>query len=422
VNRGFGNLWKNSNFLKLWAGQTVSVFGSQITVLALPLLAANILQATPQQMGILGFVQFIPWLLVGLFAGVWVDRLQRRPIMLTADILRAMLLALIPLAALLGWMRMEYLYLIGFFVGICNVFFDIAYVAILPSLVSREQLVEGNSKLQTSLSASDMAGPGLAGLLVQAVSAPIAVGLDALSFAVSALSLAWIKIQESLPPTPVKRPTVLKQAWDGMRISLRHPLLRGFIGCSTTGNLFINIHLAVYILYLTRELSLQPAVIGLIYTFGGVGGVIGASIADRLVRFLGTGRAIVLSQVFHGLCMTALPLAALVQPTVPLLALIHAVWGLTSATYAIPALSLRQIMTPDHLQGRITASQRVLMLGVSPLGFLIGGFLGEWIGLWPTLLVGGVGLIFSNLWLSLSPLPSIQEPHSVPKELAIAEA
>lgn len=422
MSRSFSGLWKKSNFIKLWAGQTVSLFGSQITVLALPLLAANVLQATPGQMGILGFVQYVPWLLVGLFAGVWVDRLQRRPIMLTADILRAILLALIPVTAWLGWMRIEYLYLVGFLVGICSVFFDIAYVAILPALVSREQLVEGNSKLQTSVSVSETAGPGLAGMLVQAISAPIAVGLDALSFVVSALSLAWIRVEENLPSTLVKHPSVIKQASEGLRLSLRHPLLRGFIGCSTTGNLFIDIHLAVYILYLTRELGLQPAMIGLIYAFGGLGGVIGAPLAERLVRSLGTGRAIVLSQLFHGLCATALPLVALAGRTVPLLALVHAVWGFTSATYLVPALSLRQAITPDHLQGRITASQRVLTFGLSPLGFLIGGFLGEWMGLWPTLLVAGAGLIFSNLWLSLSPLAHIQEQNAVPKELAIAEA
>jgi MFS family permease len=421
VNRRSGSLWQHANFLKLWAGQTASLFGSQITVLALPLLAANVLQATPQQMGILGFVQYVPWLLVGLFAGVWVDRLHRRPIMLTADIVRVILLSLIPLTAMLGLIRIEYLYLVGFLVGICNVFFEIAYMAILPSLIARDQLMEGNSKLQASISASEAGGPGLAGVLVQAISAPLAIGLDALSFAISALSLAWIKVQEFLPTTSSKHPPVLNQAWKGLRLSLRHPLLRGFIGCSTTGNLFIDIHLAVYVLYLVRELDLSPAIIGLVYTFGGVGGVIGASIADRLTRSLGTGRAIVLSQLCHGLCMTALPLVALLQPTVPLLAFVHAVWGLTSATYAVPALSLRQAITPDHLQGRVTASQRVLTFGVSPLGFLIGGFFGTWIGLWPTLIVAGVGLIFSNLWLSLSPLPRIQEQNSVPQELAIAE-
>lgn len=421
MDKRFSGLSQNANFLKLWAGQTVSLFGSQITVLALPLLAANVLQAAPQQMGILGFVQYIPWLLVGLFAGVWVDRLRRRPIMLTADIARTILLSLIPLTALLGLLRMEYLYLIGFLVGICNVFFEIAYVAILPSMVLREQLVEGNSKLQASSSASEAAGPGLAGLLVQAISAPIAISLDALSFAVSALSLAWIKVQESLPPHPAKQTSVWKQARDGLRISLAHPLLRGFIGCSTTGNFFIDVHLAVYVLYLTRELGLPASVIGLIYTFGGIGGVIGAALADRLARSLGTGRVAVVSQLFHGLCMAALPLVARLQPTVPLLAFVHTVWGFSFATYAIPALSLRQAITPDHLQGRITASQRVLTFGLSPLGFLLGGFLGEWIGLWPTLLVAGIGLIFSNLWLSLSPLPHIYEPNSVPKELAIAE-
>lgn len=417
-----GGLWQNPDFMKLWVGETISLFGTQITVLALPLVAANTLQATPAQMGTLGYAQYIPWLLVGLVAGVWVDRLRRRPIMIIADLGRAVLLGFIPLAALSGVLRMEHLYLIGFLVGIGNVFFDIAYVAFLPGLLSSRQLVEGNSKLQSSASASEVAGPGLAGILTQILSAPFAMLLDACSFLASAVLLWWIRTPEMIPAHSTNRPSVLQEARDGLRLVLRHRLLRGFVGCSTMGNIAIDMHLAVYILYLTRELGVGASTIGLFYAFGGIGGLIGAALSNHLVKRLGAGRATVFSQLSHGLCLTAIPLAGLLGGlALPFIGLAHFVWGLTVATYAIPAVSLRQAIAPVHLQGRITASQRVLTFGISPIGFLIGGLLGEWLGLWPTLVLAGLVLILSNLWVSLSPLPRIQDVNVLPQELVIVE-
>lgn len=422
MSRKFSGPWRNPNFLKLWVGETASLFGSQITILALPLVAANDLQASPSQMGALGFTQYLPWLLVGLFAGVWVDRMRRRPIMLLADLARALLLGIIPITALMGTLRIEHLYIIGFLVGIGNVFFEVAYIAVLPSLLPSKQLVDGNSKLQVSVSTSEVAGPGIAGLLIQALSAPLAIAIDSFSFFISAMSLSWMRVSESPNNSGGDRPSVLKEARDGLRLVLHHRLLRSFVGCSTTGNIAIDAHLAVYVLYLTRELGLNAGTIGFIYALGGVGGLLGAALSDRLVHSLGAGRAAVLSQLCHGLCMTAIPFVSLLGGlAVPLLALSHFFWGLTAATYTIPALSLRQAMTPTHLQGRITASQRVLTFGVSPVGFLIGGLLGEWLGLWTTLVLAGFGLILSNLWVRLSPLPQIQEIDVIPAELAIVE-
>ena len=420
----FSGLWKHNDFLKLWAGETVSLFGSQITVLALPLVAANTLQASPSEMGMLGFAQYVPWLLVGMFAGVWVDRLRRRPLMIAADLGRGLLLALIPLAALLGHLQIWHLYSIGFLVGIGNVFFEVAYYAYLPALVGREELVEGNSKLTASVSASEVAGPGLGGVLTQAITAPLAILFDALSFFVSAVTLIRIRRPEPLPTTSKSAFSVWRDAWEGLRLVTRHRLLRSFVGCSLTGNIAIDAHLAVYILYLTRELNLQPATLGLIYALGGAGGVLGATVVGRLNGRFGMGRIIVISQLFHGLCLTALPLAALIGGTqaILLIAGVHFVWGLTSTIYTVPAVSLRQAITPDHWQGRVAASTRVLTFGVSPLGFLIGGWLGEWIGMWPTLVVAGLGLLLSNLWLRLSPLPGVHSAESLPHELLVAEA
>jgi MFS family permease len=422
----FNGLWKHHDFLKLWAGETVSLFGSQITVLALPLVAANTLQASASEMGTLGFAQYVPWLLVGMFAGVWVDRLRRRPLMIAADLGRAVLLALIPLAAILGHLKMWHLFVIGFLVGIGNVFFEIAYYAYLPALVGREELVEGNSKLTASASASEVAGPGLGGILTQAITAPLAILFDALSFFVSAGALLCIRKPESLPPSSISSRenfSVWREALDGLRLVTRHRLLRGFVGCSLTGNIAIDAHLAVYILYLTRELGVQPATLGLIYALGGAGGLLGATVVGRLNGRYGMGRTIVVSQLFHGICLTALPLAALTGGTlaIALIAGVHFIWGLTATIYTVPAVSLRQVITPDHWQGRVAASTRVLTFGVSPLGFLIGGWLGEWIGLWPTLMLAGLGLLLSNLWLSLSPLPGVHNAETLPHELLVAE-
>ena len=420
----FNGLWKHNDFLKLWAGETVSLFGSQITVLALPLVAANTLQASPSEMGMLGFAQYVPWLLVGMFAGVWVDRLRRRPLMIAADLGRAFLLALIPLAAILGHLQIWHLVVIGFLEGIGNVFFEVAYYAYLPALVGREELLEGNSKLTASFSASEVAGPGLGGVLTQAITAPLAILFDAISFFASAGALIWIRKPEPLP-SPLKGTfSVWRDAWDGLRLVTRHRLLRSFVGCSLTGNIAIDAHLAVYILYLTRELGAQPATLGLIYALGGAGGVLGAAVVGRLNSRFGMGRTIVISQLFHGLCLTALPLAATSGGTraIVLIASVHFVWGLTSTIYTVPAVSLRQAITPNHWQGRIAASTRVLTFGISPLGFLIGGWLGEWIGLWPTLMLSGLGLLLSNLWLSLSPLPGVRSAETLPHDLLVAEA
>jgi MFS family permease len=419
----FNGLWKHNDFLKLWVGETVSLFGSQITVLALPLVAANTLQASPSEMGMLGFAQYVPWLLVGMFAGVWVDRLRRRPLMVTADLGRGFLLGLIPLAASLGRLQIWHLYAIGFLVGIGNVFFEVAYYAYLPVLIGREELVEGNSKLMTSASASEVAGPGLGGVLTQVITAPLAILFDAFSFFASAGALIRIRKPEPLPSASKRTFSLWRDAWEGLRLVTHHRLLRGFVGCSLTGNIAIDAHLAVYILYLTRELGFRPATLGLIYALGGVGGVLGAAVAGWLNGRFGMGRTIVISQLFHGICLTALPLAALIGGTqaIALIGSVHFVWGFTSTIYTVPAVSLRQAITPDHWQGRVAASTRVLTFGVSPLGFLMGGWLGEWIGLWPTLLIAGLGLLLSNLWLALSPLPNVQGVDTLPRELLVAE-
>jgi MFS family permease len=382
-----GGLWRHPDFLKLWAGQTVSLLGSQVTALALPLTAVLTLEAGPIQMGLLGVAGSAPFLLIGLLAGVWVDRLRRRPILIGADVGRALLLGSIPVAALLGLLRIEQLYLVAFLVGILTVFFDVAYQAFLPALVPRARLVEGNSKLEASRSIAQIAGPGLGGGLVQLVTAPVTLVADALSFLGSALFLALIRAPETAP-TSEARASVWREIGEGLRVVLGNRLLRAIAGCTGTWNLFSNVMFAVLVLYATRELGIEPAV-------------------------LGPGRTIVGAALFGSATSLLIPLAqGPAAVVVALLTVAHFLMGL-SVVYNITQVSLRQAIIPDRLQGRMNATMRFLVWGTLPMGSLIGGVLGETIGLRPTLVVGALGSLLASVWLLFSPLRHLRD-HPVP--------
>jgi len=407
----FIGLWRSPDFLKLWVGETISLFGSQMTMLAIPLVATLTLNVTPIQMGWLGTLQFIPWLLVGLLAGAWVDRLRRRPIMIIADLGRAILLGFIPFAALMGFLQIEHLYAVGFLVGILNVFFEVAYAAFLPSLVPREQLVEGNSKLQTSASIAEISGPGLAGWLIQVVTAPIAMIVDALSYLVSALFLSWIGVPEPIPDSLDERKPILHEIKDGLQILLKHPILRAFALTSTVSNFFVDVHLALYILYATRELGIQPVILGAMYTVASVGGLVGSLLAGRIVRWFGIGRVLIGMQIIVGISTLIIPLIGRqFVVAVSLIAFAQALWGMAAVIFVVNASSIRQAIVPNDLQGRVMASLRFLTWGISPFGFLLGGALGEMLGLQPALIIAGIGVLSSFVWLLFSPLRSMQKP------------
>jgi MFS family permease len=411
MQKHFTGLWRHSNFLKLWFGETASLLGSQVTYLAMPLTAAMTLNATPLQMGALGTVQYIPWLLVGLPAGAWVDRWRRRPVMVAADLGRTALLSLIPIAAVAGILRMEHLYVVGFLGGTLNVFFDVAYSAYLPSLVPRDRLVEGNSKLQVSASIAEISGPGLAGGLIQLVTAPLAIAADALSFLVSALSLTWIGAPEPKPVPSIDSRGILAEIREGLRLVFFNPILRAFALASVTTNFFVDVHLAVFVLYVTRELGISPVILGGMYAVGSLGGLLGSLVAERLVKWRGLGRVIVGAQILVTLAVLAIPLSGRqFQTAVPLIVIAEALWGFAAVVYVVNTVSLRQAITPDQLQGRVTASLRFVTWGVSPLGFLLGGLLGEIIGLQATLLVAVAGPLLSVVCLVLSPIPGLREP------------
>jgi MFS family permease len=405
------SLLHHSDFVKLWIGQAISEFGTRITRDGLPFAAVYMLNATPIQMGWLSAVASLPVLLLSLIAGAWVDRLRRRPVMIGADVARALLLLAIPLAAILGQLRLELLFVVVALNGMFTLCFDVAAQAYLPSLVEREHIVEGNSKLGLSSSTAELLGPGLAGVLIQAITAPLAIFFDALSFIVSAVSV-WLIHKPELTPTPLTAQSHLgREIIEGVRMVWNNSYLRALAGSVATLSFFGNFIGTLYALYAVRELGFGAALLGLSITMGGLGSLIGSLLAARVVRRLGLGATFIGMLWCMGVFTLFIPLASVGNSLAFVLACMIAsqVFGDMARTiYFINDVSLRQTITPDHLLGRANASVQLLTAGVGPIGALIGGVLGESIGIRATLVIAACGAFLASLWLILSPIRSLR--------------
>jgi MFS family permease len=406
------------DFGRLWAALSVSLLGTEITALALPLLAALTLGASALEMGVLAAAGQVPFLLFSLPAGAWIDRLPRRPVLIAADVASSLLLVSVPLAVPFGGPNFPHLVVVAFGVGAMTVVSEVAHYAYVPSLVGRERLTESNSRLQVSYSAAAAAGPGLAGVLVQLLTAPVAVLADAVSFLISAALLRSIRRPEPPPGRSDARPPMRRSIADGMRKLLGHPLLRAIIVASVPITFCTSGFLALYVLYATRELGLAPATIGLIFAAGGVGAISGAMLARRAADRFGVGPAIIGGWVLAATGALLVPLAA--GPTVVvvvILALSKAFEGVTDTVANIHQWSLRQVVTPDHLAGRVTAGHRFAVYGAGAAGALAGGALGTTLGLRPALFVCAVGALLSPLLAVFSPLRQLRE-QPVPDSLS----
>ncbi|YCK35276.1 MFS transporter [Actinomadura sp. ATCC 39365] len=404
------SLWKNRDFLKLWTGDTVSEIGNQVTTIAMPLLAILVLHASPAELGILGAAQFAPYLVFGLVAGVWVDRLRRRPLMIISEVLRAVCIGLVPLLAALDLLLIEHLYVIVFVFGTLGLFFDVAYQSYLPTLVGREELTEGNAKMTATATIAQVSGPGAAGVLVQIVTAPAAMIIDAASFLLSALGLALIKKREEpVPPDPAGR-NLLREVREGLAFVLHNRYLRVIAATTATSNFFGRILFTVYVLYLTEDLRLAPSMVGLSFAVSGAGSVLGSFLTERGTLAFGLGRTIAWGLLIGNAALLLIPAApALGSLTVPVLLVSMFVWGFSNPVYNINQVSLRQGITPDRLLGRMSASMRFLVWGTVPLGYVAGGALGEAVGLWPTLLIGAIGGLLPAVWLLPSRLIALTD-------------
>jgi MFS family permease len=421
------SLWGDREFMKLWVGETISQFGSQVTLLAIPLAAAVVLGATPAEMGILAALETLPFLLLSLPAGVWVDRARRRPVLIAGDLVRAVALFTVPIAALAGVLSMLLLYTVAFVAGVATVFFDVAYMAYLPGLVRRDQLVEGNSKLELSRSAAQFGGPGMAGLLIGWLTAPVAVLVDAASFLASALSIAVIRRPESSPSTvavrgedddrdassrsagsPGSMGRFVADIREGLAVVLRNPMLRLIAATTMTSNLFSSAGFATLMLLLTRDLRLDAVQIGIGFAIANVGSLAGAMLANRVSRRLGIGPTLALATGIGDLALLGVGFAT---PETALMVLIvaMAVSGMGGTIYNIVQVSLRQAITPDRLQGRMNASMRFIVWGVMPIGSIAGGTLATVIGVRETIIIAFAASNLAVLWVVLTPLRRLRE-------------
>jgi MFS family permease len=401
-----------SDFNKLWFGQTISLVGSQVTMLALPITAAVTLGATSIQMGILSALGSLPALLFGLLAGVWVDHHKRRMVLIGADIGRAVILSIIPLSALAGMMRLEVLYVVGFLAGTLGSFFNIAYRSYLPSLVTGGQLLRANSRLELSNSIAEIIGPGLAGGVVQLIGAPIAIVIDAFSFIISALSIGLIRVKEPELQCGDTSIHVGQEIRDGLRHVFGEARLRALAGCITSLSFFNAAFEAVQILYLTRQLGLSASWLGIIFAGGSVGLLLGAIIAERVNRRVGLGKSMLLAVLLTGGSDLLFPIAGRFQAlwlVISLLILAQFFFGIGLTMFQIGQVSLRQSLTPDQLQGRMNATMSLLSWGIVPVGALLGGVLGEILGVRPILLLAALGEICAVFWLYFSPIRLIKQ-------------
>jgi MFS family permease len=403
-------LLRQADFRRFWAGESISLLGDQVSLLALPLVAILVLDAGAADMGYLGAAALAPHLLFSLPAGVWLDRVaRRRRIMIGADLLRAVLVASVPLAYTLDALTFGQLYAVAFLTGSLAVAFDISYGTVFVSVIPRRDYVEANALLNGSRSLSFVGGPSLAGLLVQLVGAPATLLADAVSYVASALFLGRVRAPEP-PLEPAEDETLRARVAEGMRFIAHHPILRPSLLAVATINLFNFMFFALFVLYATRELGVAPGTLGLVLGAGAVGGILGAVVASRIGRRLGIGGAFALGCVLFPAPLVLVPLAG--GPEWLVLGSLFLAEFLSALGVMILDINVGAIipaLTPHRLRSRATGAFRFVNYGVRPLGSLIGGGLGSAIGLRPTLWIATVGAVAGALWLLPSPVPALRE-------------
>src|SRR5438093_409857 len=409
------SLWRDADFRKLWAGQTVSEVGSVVARTVIPLVALMVLGAGPIQMALLIVAASLAVLLIGLLAGAWVDRLRRRPLLILADATRALLLLSIPAAYIAGVLRIEQLYVVVFIEGCLGALFDAAYPAYVPSLIGVDRVVEGNSKLATSSSLAEIGGPGLAGGLVQLIGPPLAIFVDAISFVVSALSLILIRSREPSRP-PRTSPTPIRlEILEGLRLLRRHAVLLPLTLRSIIAHVAGSFYGVLYTIYLIQELHLSPFLLGVVVSAGGVGSLIGSIFASRVISRFGFGPALIWTATGASIVGVLTPLAGGPLVLATLMVFLPQLIGDGLQTIeGVAELSLIQGVIPDRILGRVNATLEVFSHGIAyPMGALLAAGVAGSIGVRAGIAIGWAGMAVSILLLVFSPLPRIRQTSDV---------
>jgi MFS family permease len=382
------------DFRLLWAGETASLVGSAVSYVAFPLVAVLTLKASAFQVGVLAMAGKLPPLVFGAFAGVVVDRLPRRKLMIWADLGRMALLACVPIAALAGVLAIWQLVLVSFGIGSLSLLFNIAYQAFLPSVVDPEQLADGNGKLAASQSVAEVTGPGIAGWMMALAGPPGALAIDAASFGVSALTLRSLRVEDKRQERAVEKTSFWARTKSGFTVLWADKVLRTVTISASVVTAFAQLQMAVYFLFLVEELHLGPGAVGLLFSISGAFGFFGAVLSDRMARRFGIGRLIVAGQVIQ--TAGGLLLAVAGGPKLTASAVIlagEACFSVGLSIFAVSYISLRQTRVDDEFRGRVVGASRFITTALVPVAALLGGVIGSLAGLRTTLVVGGLGML-----------------------------
>ncbi len=403
---------RQPEFLKLWAGQSISMAGSEITDLALPLLAIYTLHAGAGAIGLINLSRWLPFLLVALWAGAWSDRRRKRPVLIGVDLGRGLAMGAVVVLALTHSLNVPVLMLAVLIVGILTVLFDVSYYSFVPSLVDRADLVPANARLQASASVAQVGGPGLGGLLVQLVGAPATMLADAISFLASAVSLSWISAEEPEPAPPVKgQESTIAQIRAGVAVVLKDRMLRALVGTSAIYNAFSQWIVTLFALFAVRTLGLSAGLIGLVVSVAAIGALAGSLVTGAATKRMGVGSAMLWSVGVECAALLLIPFAPAHHPVVAvvMMAGAFAINGVGVALSSVVATSIRQTVTPHHMLGRMNATYRTISYGVIALGAVIGGAVGQTLGLRTGMLIGCIGLLSTVAWVAFGPLPALRE-------------
>jgi MFS family permease len=399
-----GSLWRDGNFLTMWGGQALSQFGSQITELALPVLAVLLLHATEAQVGYLNAAAMAAFLVVGLPAGAWIDRMRKRHVMIWADAVRALALAAVPLLFVAGLLEMWHQYAVALVVGIATVFFDVSYQSIVPSLVPADRIAEANGKLESTQQLAGLSGPAIAGWLIGVITAPLAILTTVGTYVASMVALLRTRDHEQIR-APEDRAPLHREIGEGLAWVFGNPLLRRIVGTTGISNLFSTFIFTLTPIYYLRIIGFSPEVMGLLFSLSAVGGLLGAIATPRIVARVGEARAIPLAAIAFSLTVVPFPLAVLL-PVPGAFALLVAqgfVMSFAVLVYNITQVTFRQRITPPRLLGRMNASIRFCVWGVMPLSALAAGWLGTALGTVPALWIGALGSLLSALPVVIGP-------------------
>jgi predicted MFS family arabinose efflux permease len=412
-----GGVFANPDFVKLWAGQSVSLIGSQVTQFTMPLVAVLTLNATVAEVGVLNALRFVPVLLLSLLAGVWLDRRRRRPVMIVCALGNVLLIGLVPMASATGMLSIGLLYVVVTLVGLLNMVFDVGALSYVPNLVEHEHLAEGNGKIQASTAFAGIAGPGLAGLLVGLITAPVTLSVDAVSYLFAATGLIAIRKPEPEPERPEVQLSVRQSIAEGLHAVYGSKLLSALLTQGTALNLFFGGFITVFVVYAVRVVHLSPLELGIVMAAAAIGGLAGATTAGRVRKALGLGRISMINTIGVSVTLLALLIPRHAGPVAMVIFVAaQLVYGWNIAMLNVNSITLRQIVTPRRVLARMNATYRMVLWGAAPIGMTLGGFLGGAVGL-RTALVISLTLMASPLaWLFFSPVFRLTQMPAGPPE------